>query len=265
MDSTGDQAQLPIFRGLLGVVVAFGAVFGLGPYFLHRPFADLTGFPDDQVLIYRLAGAAALGYGVLAVAALVRRSSWGELRISMLAVLTFNGGAFIASLLTIQEGQGRWFVYLVLLASGAFSAILTYWLRRNVGAAATGEPVSGGFRMILRLATIAALVFGLLPLILPATFATIGGLPTEDHYILRLAGAGALGYGVAGLYEVRAHAWGQVWLAVVGAAVFNLMSALAAAWYVLRGGRAWIGFLILLAAASFTVMLGNAALQHRAR
>jgi hypothetical protein len=43
------------------------------------------------------------------------------------------------------------------------------------------------------------------------------------------------------------------------------MSALAAARYVLGGGRAWIGFLILLAAASFTVMLGNAALQHRAR
>jgi hypothetical protein len=240
-------------------------VFGIGPYFLHHPFADLTGFPDDQVVIFRLAGAATLGYGVLAVAALVRRSSWGELRISMLAVLTFNIGAFIASLLTLQEGQGRWFVYLVLVASGAFTLILAYWLRRNQGPAATGPPVSGGFRMTLRLATVAALVFGLLPLFLPATFATIGGLPTTDNYILRLAGAGALGYGVAGLYEVRAHAWGEVWLAVVGAAVFNLMSALGSAWFVVRGGRAWIVVLIVLAAAFFTVALGNAALQHRAR
>ena len=70
---------------------------------------------------------------------------------------------------------------------------------------------------------------------------------------------------MAGLYEVKAHTWGQVWLAVVGAAVFNLFSALAAAWYVLHGGRAWIVFLILPAATFFTVALGYAALQHRAR
>jgi hypothetical protein len=265
MDTTGDQAQLPVFRGLLGVVVAFGLVFGVGPYFFHRAFADLTGFPDDQVLIYRLAGAATLGYGVVAVAALVRRSSWGELRISMVAVLTFNAAAFIASLRTIQLGQGRWFAYLVLVASGAFSVIVGYWLRKDRRPAATGPPLSGGFRMVLRLATVAALVFGLLPLILPSTFATIGGLPTNDHFILRLAGAGALGYGVAGLYEVKAHSWGQVWLAVVGAAAFNLFSALAAASYVLQGGRAWIAFLILLAAAFFTITLGYAAFQHRAR
>lgn len=261
---SGDQAQLPLFQGLLVLLLVVGAAFGLAPMLIAHQLPGLTGFIDDQPFIYRLAGAATLGYGVVGLLALVRHSAWAEVRIPMIAILTFNAAAFVGTVRTLLVGTRQLIVFLVLVASAAFTLLAAYWLRRNQGPdPGGGAPISQRFRVVILLATAAALVFGVIPLLFPMAFSDIGGLPTTNHFALRLAAAATLGYGVAGIFEYRTARWPQIWLQVVAAAVFNGFSALAALVYLVHGGRSWVAALILVAATFFAVALGLGASSNR--
>src|SRR5437667_2205690 len=75
-----DQATLPIFRILLVVQVLAAGFFGLLPFLLPETFASGAGFVGDEPFIYRLAGAATLGYAAVALIGSVR-PAWYRLRI----------------------------------------------------------------------------------------------------------------------------------------------------------------------------------------
>src|SRR5215217_5612351 len=179
--AVNDQGRLPAFRLLLGVQAVATIVFGLVPLLLPEVFASVTGYSGHDRLVYRLAGAATTGYLVAALAALVWRTEWVNLRIPMVATFTFTVAAAIASLVTLIGGDQRWVVMVVLLAATAFALIAAYWLRRDEGPEApAGEPVTATFRAIVALATLSAATFGLLPLLVPGVFADLFGLSGTD-------------------------------------------------------------------------------------
>src|SRR5690242_806109 len=97
-----DQATLPVFRVLMGVQILAAAFFGLLPLLAPATFASAAGFVGDEPFIYRLAGAATVGYVVVPLIALAR-PAWYRLRIPLLATLTFNAAAVIGALLSLAS------------------------------------------------------------------------------------------------------------------------------------------------------------------
>ncbi len=261
---TVDQAQLTFFRVLLALQVAVAALFGIGPFVAPGPVASILGYTGHEPFYYQLAGAATTGYGLVALLALRERTPWPGIRIPIAATFGFNLTAVLASAVSLLQGDTHWIVYFVLVAASVFTLFSAYWLWRNQGPEpAAGKQFASSFRVILILATAAAAVFGLGPLLVPRTFASLGGLSTEDIWVLRLAGASTFGYALAGVLEVRASRWAAIRLQVFAAIVFNGLSLVAAALYVVRGGRSWLALLILAATILFTAALIWGAYQHR--
>jgi hypothetical protein len=249
-----DQAQLGIYRALLLVQVAAAGFFGVFPFLMPDTFAALFGFAGDEPFIYRLLGAASLGYAAAALLGF-GRPAWAEHRIPAVATLTFNLGAVVAAVVSLLAGDRQFLVFFILAAASAFSLVTAYWLVRDVGPAPPTEPALGPvFRILLAVATAAAAFFGLVPLFAPEPFASVAGFATTDLFIYRLAGAAALGYATAGVLEVLASSGAAIRLQVRAALVFNALSAVAAAVYVVGGGRSFLGWLILAAATTFTVV-----------
>jgi hypothetical protein len=229
---------------------------------LPEVFASVTGYSGDDPLVYRLAGAATTGYLVAALAALAWRSNWVSLRIPMVATFTFTVAAAVASVVTLVGGDGHWVVVVVLLAATAFALIAGYWLRRDEGPEVpAGEPLTPAFRAVVALATLSAATFGLLPLVMPAQFASLFGLAGTDAWIFRMAGAACFGYATAGVLSLRAAGFERFRVQNVAAITFNGTAA-AAAWVgVVKAEGGWLAPVVALAATVFTVGLSALAVR----
>lgn len=249
-----DQAQLPIYRALALVQVAAAGFFGVYPYLFPESLASVFGYEGAEPFVYRLLGAASLGYAAAALLAF-RRPIWAEHRIPIVASLTFNAAAVIAALLALLvDGEPRFLVFFILVAASAFSLITAYWLVRDEGPEAPASPpISTPVRALLAVASLAALVFGALPLLIPEQVALVTGFAVTDLFIYRLAGAATLGYATAGLLEVRARSAPEIRLQVRAALVFNVLAAIAAVMYLLGGGVSPVAWVILAAATGFSV------------
>ena len=78
MKASNKLSQLSsLERGLLLVPLAAGIMFGVLPFFLGGAFGRPVGYPGNDAFIYRLAGAATLGYGIAYVMGL-RQSDWAR-------------------------------------------------------------------------------------------------------------------------------------------------------------------------------------------
>ncbi|HEV2014547.1 MAG TPA: hypothetical protein VGR77_11795 [Candidatus Dormibacteraeota bacterium] len=251
-----DQGRLGSFRALLLVQAAVAGLFGLSTFLAPERFAAFTGYTGHQPFFYRLVGAATLGYGVVALAAYWERVPWQQVRIPIVAAFTFNLAAVVASLLSLADGDRQPLVYFVLVAAAAFTVVAAYWLRRNQGIPlAENRRISSNFRAVILMATAAAAFFGVVPLLLARPLASAAGFKTDDLFILRGAAAATLGYAVAGVLQLRSSVWSAIRLQVIAALVFNGLSVIGAALYLLSGGRSLVGWLILVAATIFTVGL----------
>jgi hypothetical protein len=251
-----DQAALPIFRLSVLVQLLAAGFFGLFPLLAPAPFAELFGYSGDAPLAYRLFGASTTGYALAAAFALWRRPGWGELRIPLVATLTFNASAFLASAVALISAGPVVLPVVVLLAAGTFSAVATYWLRRDQGPrVAGGEALSRTALGIIGLATLSAAVFGLLPLVVPELFAKLFGLPGTDVYLYRLAGAATLGYATAGWLELRAGRLGPIRVQNLAAIAFNALGALASLVALLHGYGGLLAPVVLVAATFFAITL----------
>jgi len=115
---------------VLALATLSAAVFGLGPQ-LPAPFASFMGYKGTDEYVYRLAGAACFGYGVMGIQEL-RSLHWDDMRLPNVMALVFNGLAFLASLFEMLAGRGTLLVYLVAIAAGFFTvAIAAILVRRG--------------------------------------------------------------------------------------------------------------------------------------
>ena len=259
-----DQAHLPTFRLLLGVQVLATIVFGLVPLLFAKIFANVTGYSGDDPILYRLAGAATTGYLVAAVVALASRTPWVNLRIPMVATLTFTTLAAVASLVSFLGGDHGWVVVVVFLAATAFAAIAAYWLRRDEGPTApAARPLAMEARVIVGLATLSAAVFGLMPLVATAPFASVFGLHGTDAWIFRMAGAACFGYAAGGVLSLRAEGYQRFRVQNLAAIAFNTLAAVAAWKSVLGTDGGTLAPIVALAATFFAVTLTWIAFRYR--
>jgi hypothetical protein len=122
-----DVATWVVF--VLAVATLSAAVFGLGPQF-PAVFASLLGTKGTDEYVYRLAGAACLGYAAMGIQEL-RSLHWDDMRLPNVMALVFNGLAFIASALEILAGRVTLLAILVALAAGFFTITIAAILVRR--------------------------------------------------------------------------------------------------------------------------------------
>jgi hypothetical protein len=252
----GDQAHSPVFRGLLLVQVLATTVFGLVPLLLPGVFASVTGYTGDDELVYRLAGAGTTGYFVAAMVALRWRSSWRELRLALIATLSFTAIAAVACAWTFLEGDRHWVVPVVFGAATLFAVLAVYWLRADRGTEVGIErPIGIGWLVVIALATISAAVFGLAGVLAPAVLAPIAGLEGTDVWIFRMSGAACFGYAPAGLLSLRIADYTRIRVQNLAAVGFNATAAVAA-WMAWLGGQGGlVAPVVAVAATLFAIAL----------
>ncbi len=121
-----------------------------------------------------------------------------------------------------------------------------------------------GERWLLAIPLAGGTVFGLLPFLIPAQFATFTGYAGDDPYITRLAGAATLGYAVALVLGIRDGRWSALRAVVVATLTFNLVSIAACAIEILAGRATPVVYLItvadvLIIAATWTLLQRHGA------
>lgn len=255
-----------LVRPLLALLIAAGSVFGLAPFFMPRAFASLTGFQGTDVFVYRLAGAATLGYAVGLAAGW--RASWAELRIPIAATFVFNLASIGACLVAILGGA-QLVVYVILAASILFTAG-TGWLLRQPPLEATAparadrdHPMAMWLVGLFAIGVAAAAVFGVGPLVLGGGFGTLVGATGDDPFVYRQAGAATLGAAVGGVMVLMSRRWDAARLPSLMALTFNGLSVIAALVQIAQGATP-ISYLIL-GAAGLTSLGMAAALAREGR
>jgi hypothetical protein len=113
---------------ILGGVLA--GIFGVLPLLIPAQFAQLVGYKGTDVFLIRQAGAASLGYAVMAFLALKSRA-WQEIRIPTVMALVFNGLAFVASVVALLAGDPIFIVGLIGAASLFYTIVVLIALRRS--------------------------------------------------------------------------------------------------------------------------------------
>ncbi len=251
-----DQAFTLPFRLTLVVQAVAALVFGLAPIALLSTYAPAIGFSGTDPLIYRLGGAATIGYLVAPVVALAARDGWRHLRIPAIATLTFTLGALAASLWEFGRGGRQPVIVAVIVAGAAFSLVAAYWLRRDKGPAINpGRPLGTPARAVLALAVVSAGTFGLLPLLVPGLFASVFGLIGANAWVYRVAGAACLGYATAGIASLMAPGYSPIRLQNMAAIAFNAVGAASAWRAIFVGGGGLLAPIVAAAATFFTVAL----------
>lgn len=247
-------------RLLLIVPLLGGAFFGIVPLLFPDLLAAWAGTPGNDHYLYWLAGAATFGYAV-ALALGVRQAGWAPVRMLVAAVLTFNLASLYACLIEIAAGAQP-IVYLICGTSIALVALCAALLARHRGAASDGPPnIAPWLVWLLRVATLLAAVFGLLPLLAPATFVQLGGGQGTDIFLYRQAGAATLGYATMGLLQLRSRHWAALRLPAVMGLVFNGIAFVASVVAIAGGTGGWLAYPVAL--ASLGVSIGSALALRR--
>jgi hypothetical protein len=247
-------------RVLLLLPMAGGLVFGLGPLLLGGVFGAALGLSGNDSFIYRLAGAATLGYAVALIMGL-RQSSWMPLRLVLVATLAFNLASIYACVGQLVAGDTNILVYLILGTSIAITAITVSLLNRHAGRERPAADVSVWYIRFLILGTVLSGVFGLMPLLIPVFGAQLLGFHGTDVFLIRQAGAASLGYAVMGVFGIRSGGWQELKLPLVMALVFNGFSFIASV-IGLFGGEPVLITVVIGAASLFVTIVGTIAYQH---
>ena len=130
----GEPRPAPDTSPLLGYGLILGGVlatvFGLLPLLVPAQFSQLVGYKGTDVFFIRQAGAASLGYGVMAFWGLKSRA-WKEIRISTVMALVFNGLGFVASVIALFAKDPIFIVGLIGAASLLYTILITISFQRK--------------------------------------------------------------------------------------------------------------------------------------
>ena len=250
-------------RILLLLPLAGGLVFGLFPLLLGGVFGAGLGFPGNDSFIYRLGGAATLGYAVALIMGL-RQGDWAPLRLVVIATLTFNLASIYACVVELMAGDTNVMVYLILGTSIAITAITSWLLSRHSSNMKMESDVSTRYIRFLTLGTVLSGAFGLLPLLIPVQGAQLLGFHGTDIFLIRQAGAASLGYAVMAYLGIRSGAWLEIRLGLVMALIFNGFSFIASV-IALFSGEPVLITVVIGAASLFVTIVGYIAYQRSGR
>lgn len=117
------------FRATIIAATAVAAFFGIVPLLMTRTFIGLFGLPASDLFIYRVAGAAILGYAGAGAFQLLS-GRWAEIRLQVLGAIVFNGLGALAAAIYLAGGGRSLLGFLVLIAAGLFTLALTWWSAR---------------------------------------------------------------------------------------------------------------------------------------
>ena len=248
-------------RILLLLPTAGGLVFGLFPLLLGGSFGATFGAPGNDSFIYRLGGAATLGYAVALILGL-RQGDWMPLRLVVVATLAFNLASIYACVVQLIAGDTNILVYLILGTSIAITAISLWILSRHSGGMQTEPDVSTWYTRFIMLGTVLSAVFGLMPLLFPVQPAQLLGFYGTDVFLIRQAGAASLGYAVMGILGLRSGTWNELRLPLVMALIFNGFSFIASV-IALFSGEPVLITLVIGAASLFVTVVGIIAYQRK--
>ena len=249
-------------RVLLLLPLAGGLVFGVFPLLLGGLFGSIVGYSGNDTFIYRLAGAATLGYAVALMMGL-RQGDWAPLRLVVIGTLAFNLASIYACVAQLVAGDTNLVVYLILGTSIAITAITWWMLNRHAGETQTGSSLSPWYIRFIALGTIFSGIFGLMPLFAPAFGSHLLGFHGTDVFLIRQAGAASLGYAVMGLLVVRSGgAWFEIRLPLMMALIFNGFSFLASLVALISGEPPLIS-VVIGAASLFVTIVGIIAYQRQ--
>jgi hypothetical protein len=250
-------------RILLLLPIAGGLVFGLGPLLLGGAFGAALGFPGNDTFIYRLAGAATLGYAVALIMGL-RQGNWAPLRLVIVATLAFNLASVYACVVQLMAGDTNVLIYLILGTSIAITGITVSLLSRHPGSVQPAADVSAWYIRFLILGTVLSGVFGLMPLLVPVFGAKLLGFHGTEMFLMRQAGAASLGYAVMGVIGIRSGAWHELRLPLVMALIFNGFSFIASV-IALFSGEPVLITVVIGAASLFVTIVGYLSYQRNGK
>jgi len=250
-------------RILLLLPIAGGLVFGVFPLLLGGAFGAALGFPGNDAFVYRLAGAATLGYAVALIMGF-RSGDWAPLRLVVLATLAFNLASIYACVVELAAGDTNILVYLILGTSIAISGITLWLLNRHASSGQPTADVSVWYIRFLILGTVLSGVFGLMPLLIPVFGAQLLGFHGTEVFLMRQAGAASLGYAVMGVFGIRSGVWNEIRLPLVMALIFNGFSFVASV-VALFSGEPVLITLVIGAASLFVTIVGTIAYQRNGK
>ena len=215
----------------------------------------MANFPDDDVYVYQMTGAATLGYGVVFLLGMLR-GDWLELRLPTIGVLVFNVVAFFACLMAYYPGRrallGVCRAWLPAFIVSILSSVLLYRYR-NVPRPAQ-DLAMPTVRIFLLIGMLAAGTFGVLPLVAPE-LGRLVHLEINAPFIVRQAGAASFGYAVMTVFAQRALSSQELRLPIIMAAIFNGVSGIVSIPAIFAGNV--IILPVLIAPVGLAVLVGT--------
>ncbi|GEM_PF-711934 len=120
-DLPGGWAALAV----MAIAIVAASVFGLLGAFLPVATTHFFGYRGAEVFLYRVAGAATLGYAIMGLCN-VRSRNWHEVRLPVLMASVFNGVSFVAALRAILQGDPLLMPIIVAVATFAVTVPMLY-------------------------------------------------------------------------------------------------------------------------------------------
>jgi hypothetical protein len=118
------------------------------------------------------------------------------------------------------------------------------------------KEVKQGLKVTFLVHFVVALIFGLVYLLIPQTYAAAIGWPEIDTDLARVLGAALLGFATSSILAYRETAWEKVIIVVRMEIVWTVLGALATIWGLLFGGLPAIAWLNAVLLAAFAVAFG---------
>jgi hypothetical protein len=117
------------FRATLVLGTSVAIFFGAAPLFMTRLFAEAVSLPTEDLFIYRMAGAAVLGFGVAGIFELLA-GRWVPARVTVLGGVAFNALAAVSAAIYFAGGGTSILGWIVLVLGTFFAFTLTGWAAR---------------------------------------------------------------------------------------------------------------------------------------